>query len=83
MFISNNERIQLRQDIETLSKIVSDLNSELVYLRAKIKVLEGKKKAPKKMTEAQRIKQREYAKRYQAKKKLEKQNGNSVSTTSV
>lgn len=87
MFISNNERIQLRTDIETLCKIIGDLNTEVVYLKAKVKVLEGKKAAqakPKKqMTEAQRAKQREYAKRYQAKKRMEKKNGNSISTTGV
>jgi len=80
MFISNTERIQLRKDIEALSKIVGDLNAEILYLSAKVKVLEGKKAKPKKqMTEAQRAKQREYAKRYQAKKRMEKKNGNSLS----
>lgn len=72
MFISNNERIQLRKDIETLSKLVSDMNTELICLNAKVKVLEGF-----------RNKKREASKRYYAKKKLEKQNGNSVSTPSV
>ena len=83
MFISNEERIQLRKDIEALAKIVNDMNAEVLYLTAKVKVLEGKKKPAKKMTEAQRAKQRAYAKRYQAKKRMEKKNGNSVSTTGV
>ena len=89
MFISTAERIRIKGDLETLAKIVGDMNSELVYLSAKVKALEAKpvprpvKKTykKKKLTAEQREKQREYARRYQAKKRLEKQNGNSVSTT--
>lgn len=84
MFISNKERIQIKRDIETLSKIVGDLNAEVVYLGAKVKALEAKKpKVKKPVSEAQKAKQREYMRNYKAKKKLEAQNGNSVSTTSV
>ena len=89
MFISTAERIRIKGDLETLAKIVGDMNSELVYLSAKVKVLEAKpvpqpvKKTykKKKLTAEQREKQREYARRYQAKKRLEKQNGNGISTT--
>lgn len=81
MFISTAERISIKNDLETLSKLVGEMNAELVYLTAKVKVLEGRKPAKKKMTEEQRKKQREYARRYQAKKRLEKKNGNGISTT--
>ena len=81
MFISTVEKMHLKNSLESLSKIVNDMNAELVYLSAKVKAMEGRKPAKKKMTEEQRKKQREYARRYQAKKRLEKQNGHSVSTT--
>ncbi len=84
MFISNEERLQFKKSIEKLFKLLEEMITDTIELRARIKVLEGKKPpVKKKLTEAQRIKQREYAKRYQAKKRLEKKNGNSVSTTSV
>lgn len=84
MFISNAERIQLKKDIETLSKIVGELNTEVMFLSAKIKVLEGKGKEPKKtrtMSPENRAKLSAMMKARHAKKKLEKQNGNSVSTS--
>ena len=65
-----------------LTATIQKLDSEVIFLKAKIKTLEGKKPA-KKMTEAQRAKQREYAKRYKAKKQLEKKNATSISTTSI
>lgn len=81
MFISTAERISIKNDLETLSKLVGEMNAELIYLTAKVKALEGRKTPKKKMTEEQRKKQREYARRYQAKKRLEKKNGNGISTT--
>lgn len=81
MFISAVEKMHLKNSLESLSKIVNDMNAELLYLSAKVKAMEGRKTPKKKMTEEQRKKQREYARRYHAKKKLEKQNGHSVSTT--
>lgn len=82
MFISAVEKLHLKNSIESLSKIVNDMTAELLYLSAKVKAIEGRKTTKKKkLTEEQRKKQREYARRYQAKKRLEKQNGNSVSTT--
>jgi enoyl-CoA hydratase/carnithine racemase len=89
MFISAFEKERLKTNIENLSKLVGDMNAELLYMGAKIKALEAqalqlsnrRKPAKKKLTEAQRLKQREYARKYQAKKRLEKQNANSVRTT--
>ena len=81
MFISTVEKIHLKNSIESLSKIVNDMNTELLYLSAKVKEMENRKPPKKKMTEAQRNKRREYARAYQARKKLEKQNGNGISTT--
>ena len=84
MFISSKEKTQIEEAIKGLCIRVEHLGTEVLYLSGKIKALEGNKKPPKKqMSEAQRAKQREYAKRYKAKKQLEKQNGNSVSTPSV
>lgn len=83
MFISNNERIQLKKDIESLCKIVEGLNVEVMYLSAKVKALEGNAKKKKGMSPESRAKMSAMMKERHAKKKLEKQNGNSVSTTSV
>jgi len=84
MFISTTERIQLRKDVDSMSKLFDAMNTDMVYLIGRIKALEGKKKpVKKKLTEAQRAKQREYAKRYKAKKQLEKQNATSISPTSI
>lgn len=89
MFISTFEKERLKSNIESLSKLVGDMNAEVLYMAAKIKALEAQalqlkkrdKPAKKKLTEAQRLKQREYARKYQAKKRLEKMNGNGISTT--
>jgi hypothetical protein len=87
MFISRADKDRIEQSIRGLLMATDRLNNEVVYLNAKIKALEANRvkqpKAKKQMTEAQRAKQREYAKRYQAKKRMEKKNGNSVSTPSV
>ena len=86
MFISSNERIQLRNDIEALAKIVNDMTAEILYLSAKVKALQGSKPEPKKkraMSPEGRAKMSKIMKERHAKNKLEKQNGNSVSTPSV
>jgi len=84
MFISNLEKKQMQESITFLLAETSRVKSEILYLTAKIKALEGKKPAPKKkLTEAQRARQREYAKKYQAKKRMEKKNATSISTTGV
>ena len=86
MFISNDERIQLRKDLDQMSKLFNDMSNDMIYLIARIKVLEGGKTPPKKksgMTPEGRAKVSAAVKAYHAKKKLEKQNVTSISTTSI
>ena len=87
MFISNSEKKYLFDQVKIISALTKDMSlaaTEITMLKAKVKVLEGKTVAPKKKTtEAQRAKQREYARNYKAKKQLEKQNATSISTTSI
>ena len=75
MFISNDEKKYLFDQIKGLSKDMSLAASEITMLKAKIKILEGKptvvvEKKPK--TLAQKKKQAEYMRRYMAKKRAEK-----------
>ena len=75
MFISNDEKKYLFDQIKTLSKDMSLAASEITFLKAKIKGLEAKpsvvvEKKPK--TLAQKKKQAEYMRRYTAKKRAEK-----------
>jgi len=75
MFISNEEKKYLFDQIKTLSKDMSLAASEITFLKAKIKVLDAKpqvvvEKKPK--TLAQKKKQAEYMRRYTAKKRAEK-----------
>ena len=80
MFISNDEKKYLFDQIKALAKEQSSTASEITFLKAKIKVLEANKKAgvviekPKKdiADEDRRAKQRMYARKYYAKKQLEK-----------
>lgn len=80
MFISNEEKKYLFDQIKALAKEQSSMASEITFLKAKIKVLEAKKKAdvvienPKKdiADEDRRARQRMYARKYYAKKQLEK-----------
>ena len=79
MFISNEEKKYLFDQIKSLSKDMSLAASEVTFLKAKIKVLEArpipavKKKYPKKpLTDAQKLKQRMYMRTYMAKKKAAK-----------
>jgi hypothetical protein len=84
MFISKLEKLKLISGIMDLMATVQRLDSEIIYLKARIKTLEGKKPVVKKKSTAeQRAKQREYARRYYAKKQSEKKNVNSISITSV
>jgi hypothetical protein len=86
MFISNDERIQLRKDLDQMSKLFNDMSNDMIYLIARIKVLEGGKTPPKKksgMTPEGRAKVSAAVKAYHAKKKMEKQNATSISTTSI
>jgi hypothetical protein len=76
MFISNEEKKYLFDQIKTLSKDMSLAASEITFLKAKIKVLEAKPasvvKPKKPKTAAQKAKQAEYMRRYTAKKRAEK-----------
>lgn len=80
MFISNEEKKYLFDQIKALTKEQSSAASEITFLKAKIKVLEANKKAnaaiekPKKdiADEDRRARQRMYARKYYAKKQLEK-----------
>lgn len=89
MFISKAEKINIQNAIEGLRFSLADANTEILYLKAKIKVLEGKapetKKPRKKhtMSPEVRAKMSQIMKDRHAKKKLEKQNATSISTTSI
>ena len=75
MFISKEEKKYLFDQIKTLSKDMSLAASEITFLKAKIKILEGKPTvvvAKKPKTIAQKAKQAEYMRRYMAKKKAAK-----------
>ena len=76
MFISTQEKQYLFDQIKGLSKDMSLAASEITFLKAKIKILDAKATpvvTPKKpKTIAQQAKQREYMKRYMAKKKAAK-----------
>jgi len=80
MFISNEEKRYLFDQIKALAREQSSAASEITFLRAKIKALEANKKAsvviekPKKdiADEDRRARQRMYARKYYAKKQLEK-----------
>jgi hypothetical protein len=76
MFISNQEKKYLFDQIKSLSKDMSLAASEITFLKAKIKILDAKPapvvKPKKPTTIAQKAKQREYMRRYKAKKAAEK-----------
>jgi hypothetical protein len=85
MFISKLEKIGMETSIKVLESVVEKLRLEVVYLSAKVRALEGKTpktKKPKKqstMSAEGRARIGAAVKAYHAKKKLEKQNANSVS----
>ena len=83
MFISRNEKLYIERSITDLFATVEKLKTEVIFLTAKIKVLENidKEKIAERI-KIQKDKQREYNRRYKAKKKLEKENATSISTTS-
>ena len=86
MFISNDEKKYLFDQIKALAKEQSHMSSEITVLKGKLKAAEGnifvlkqiiefnkatvKPKKPK--TEAQKAKQAEYMRKYTAKKRAEK-----------
>ena len=75
MFISNDEKKYLFDQIKALAREQSSALSDIIVLKAKIKLLEGKPAvvvAKKPKTLAQKKKQAEYMRRYMAKKKAAK-----------
>jgi len=75
MFISNQEKQSIKDKLAKLTEINNKLTTEVIMLSAKIKVLEGKvgtikPKRTKVTDEHKKQKQREYNRRYAAKKKL-------------
>lgn len=75
MFISNDEKKYLFDQIKALAREQSSLLSDIIVLKAKIKLLDGKPQvvvAKKPKTLAQKKKQAEYMRRYTAKKRAEK-----------
>jgi hypothetical protein len=91
MFISKVEKLKLISSMMDLTATVHQLDTEIIFLKAKIKTLEGhKKEAKPKKTRKQSTMSAEgrarigaAVKAYHAKKKLEKQNATSISTTSI
>ena len=88
MFISNEEKRYLFDQIKQLTALaekVEKLESQVIFWQAKVRASEGKvdtlfqisstkpAKPKKKLTAAQRAKQREYSRKYYAKKKAEKE----------
>lgn len=88
MFISNAEKRYLFDQIKqltTLAEKVEKLESQVIFWQAKVRSLDGKvdtlfeiaatkpTKPKKPKTAAQKAKQREYARKYYAKKKAQKE----------
>ena len=78
MFISSTEKTNLQNAIESLRFGLASAATDILNLKAKIKVLEEKlvkpvkvKKPKKVLTAAQKAKQREYQRLYKARKKEE------------
>jgi uncharacterized coiled-coil protein SlyX len=73
MFISYQEKRAINNRLSELTTIIDKLSADMIVLAAKVKVLESSPKAaqPKKktMTAAQKAKQRQYQKTYNARKK--------------
>ena len=73
MFISNSEKAKINEGITLLCAEVAKLKTEIIFLTAKIKAFEGAKAPPKKeKTSAQLKAQREYMRKYTARKRAEK-----------
>jgi len=89
MFISSKEKVHIQNAIESLRFGLADATTEILYLKAKIKVLEGKTTEPKKprkkhtMSPEGRARMSQMMKDRHAKNKLEKANATSISTTSI
>ena len=72
MFIYKAEKEEMQRSITYLLGEFSKLWSEYLYLKAKIKVLEGNKPVKQTKTPAQKAKQAEYMRKYTARKRAEK-----------
>lgn len=89
MFISKKEKNDMNEYIKQMSKICDEMKTNMLYLIARVKVLEGEKTPPKKprkqstMSAEGRAKISAAVKAYHAKKKLERENATSISTTSI
>ena len=76
MFISNQEKATLSKSIENLQKVLADVLVDVTMLKAKMKIIEAKKKTEEVLVkrdiaaEDRKAKQRAYARKYYAKKKL-------------
>lgn len=82
MFISSKEKTNIQNAVESLRFGLADATTEILYLKAKIKVLEEKKadaEKPKKPTEDElklelkKARQRAYGKAYYQRKKEREQ----------
>jgi hypothetical protein len=71
MFIYKAEKEEMQRSITYLLGEFSKLYSELLFLKAKVKVLEGKPVKTEKTPE-QKAKQAEYMRKYTARKRAEK-----------
>ena len=77
MFISQKEKNDINEAMRQMTKICDEINTNMLILIARVKVLEHGKKVVKKtsgMTPEGRAKVSAAVKAYHAKKKLEKQN---------
>ena len=89
MFISSKEKNQIEETLKALCMRIEHLGDDVLYLSGKIKALEGKRAPstkPRKqstMSAEGRARIGAAVKAYHAKKKLEKQNATSISTTSI
>jgi len=89
MFISKIEKLKLITGMMDLMATVQKMDSEVIFLKAKIKALEGGKTPPQKpkkqstMSAEGRAKISAAVKAYHANKKLERENVTSISTTSI
>jgi hypothetical protein len=87
MFISKKEKTQIEEALKAICMRLEYLSNDFLYLSGKVKALEGGKtpsKKPRKqstMSAEGRARIGAAVKAYHAKKKLEKKNANSVSTT--
>lgn len=87
MFISKKEKTQIEEALKAICMRLEYLSNDFLYLSGKVKALEGGKtpsKKPRKqstMSAEGRARISAAVKAYHAKKKLEKENATSISTT--